>query len=70
VVACRCDELKYVVDDDFDPAVIQHNIVPPGKIYLQVESARDASAQKALNIAMRNPGLRVGLQIHKYLNVR
>lgn len=67
-IACQPNELKYVVDDSFDPEVIQR-IVPPGLIYLQVESMRMKSVKKAIEIAMADPSLRVGIQLHKYLEV-
>lgn len=68
-IKCKPNELKYVVDDTFDPRVIQR-IVPPSRIYLQVESQKQESAKKAIEIAMRDPSLRVGIQLHKYLEVR
>lgn len=67
-IASQPNELKYVVDDGFNPEVIQR-IVPPGLIYLQVESMRMESVEKAIEIAMSDPFLRVGIQLHKYLEV-
>jgi len=67
-IKCKPNELKYVVDDDFEPGVIQR-IVPPGLVYLQVESQKPESAKKAIEIAMGDPLLRVGIQLHKYLEV-
>jgi len=70
-INCRADDLKYVVDDDFDIDVIEAERVPSGHIYLQVESGRPDSAAKAFRLVMANPhlNLRVGVQLHKVLNV-
>lgn len=69
---CRADELKYVIDDDFDVKMINERAVPQGKIFLQVEGGRAESAQKAYNIVMQHPEmeLRIGIQLHKVLNVQ
>lgn len=69
---CNPDELKYVVDDDFSIDVIASNRVPEGRIYLQVESCRGESAQRAYEIINQYPdlGLRLGIQLHKVINVR
>lgn len=70
-VNCRANELKYVVDDKFEIAVVDTNKVPPGRIYLQVESGKATSAAKAFRLVTENPhlNLRVGIQLHKVLNV-
>lgn len=70
-INCRADDLKYVVDDDFDIDVIEAERVPSRHIYLQVESGRPESAAKAFRLVMANPhlNLRVGVQLHKVLNV-
>lgn len=68
VVNCQCDELKYVVDDNFDPIVIKHN-PQVRRVYLQVESARKESAQRAFDMVMKDERLRLGVQLHKVLNV-
>ncbi|NCD09259.1 MAG: 7-carboxy-7-deazaguanine synthase QueE [Negativicutes bacterium] len=71
VINCRANELKYVVDDDFKVDFIQPDRVPPRRIYLQVESGKAESAARAVCIVMENPKLqlRVGIQLHKVLNV-
>lgn len=70
-VECRCDELKYVVTDDFDAKVIRREAVSRGRIFLQPESHRFESMQKAYKLAMMFPEyLRVGLQMHKVFEVR
>lgn len=70
-INCRVDDLKYVVDDNFDIDVIEVERVPSGHIYLQVESGRPESAARAFHFVMANPHLhlRVGVQLHKVLNV-
>ncbi|WP_333594817.1 7-carboxy-7-deazaguanine synthase QueE [Anaerospora hongkongensis] len=70
-INCRADELKYVVDDDFEIGVIQTERVPLRHIYLQVESGRPESAARAFTLVTMNPDLhlRVGVQLHKILHV-
>jgi organic radical activating enzyme len=71
-VNCRCDELKYVVDDAF-----QESIIPTGKanyITLQPESCKPESLKRAITIvensaASRKP-YRLGIQLHKYIEVK
>lgn len=65
-------ELKYVVDDNFDPKVIQASRVGHGLVWLQVESARKESMKRCFEMVMNDPSgkLRVGIQIHKLLEVR
>ena len=71
VINCPANELKYVVDDNFSVDVIQVDKVPPRHIYLQVESCKPESAARAVRIVTENPKLqlRVGIQLHKVLNV-
>ncbi|SDF78565.1 7-carboxy-7-deazaguanine synthase QueE [Sporolituus thermophilus] len=71
LLACQADELKYVVDDEFTLDCVAYDAVPPGRIFLQVESGRKESAQKAFALVMKNPerGLRLGIQLHKILGV-
>ncbi|MGL5205909.1 MAG: 7-carboxy-7-deazaguanine synthase QueE [Acidaminococcaceae bacterium] len=71
VINCRANELKYVVDDNFSVDVIQAHKVLPRHIYLQVESCKPESAVRAVRIVKENPNLqlRVGIQLHKVLNV-
>ena len=71
VINCRANELKYVVDDDFKVDVIQADRVPPRHIYLQVEGGKPESAARAVRIVTENPKLhlRVGIQMHKVLNI-
>ena len=71
VINCSANELKYVVDDNFSVDVIQADRVAPRHIYLQVESCKPESAARAVRIVTENPKLqlRVGIQLHKVLNV-
>ena len=71
VINCCANELKYVVDDNFSVDVIQADRVPLRHIYLQVESCKPESAARAVRIVTENPKLqlRVGIQLHKVLNV-
>ena len=71
VINCCANELKYVVDDNFSVDDIQADRVPPRHIYLQVESCKPESAARAVRIVTENPKLqlRVGIQLHKVLNV-
>lgn len=71
-LVCRADELKYVVDNEFSIDCVTERIMPEGRIFLQVESARAESAQKGYELINRYPerGLRLGIQLHKVLKVR
>ena len=62
--------MKYVVDAGFDAAVIAAAVAPQ-RIYLQVESGKAESAAKAYQIVMAHPQLqlRIGVQLHKIINV-
>ena len=48
VVICHADELKYVVDENLQVEHIQDALVPEGRVYLQVEGGRPASALRAM----------------------
>lgn len=69
---CRADELKYVVDDEFNINVISNHNLPEGRVFLQVESGRQKSIQKIFDLINRYPELRLrlGIQLHKVLNVK
>ena len=71
VINCCANELKYVVDDNFSVDDIQADRVALRHIYLQVESCKPESAARAVRIVTENPKLqlRVGIQLHKVLNV-
>ena len=69
---CRADELKYVVDELFAVDRIHSQAVPRGRIFLQVEGGQTESAQKAYRLVMKHPELelRLGIQLHKIINVQ
>ncbi|MBP2640016.1 MAG: radical protein [Firmicutes bacterium] len=69
---CKANELKYIVDDNFDIACIATNAVDEGLTFLQVESGRPESLQKAFNLINQFPEkrLRLGVQLHKILGLR
>jgi len=71
-IACRADELKYVVDERLALEDIAFEEVPEGRIYLQIEGGKEASARKAMDWVLENPRLniRLGIQLHKLLNFR
>ncbi|WP_245867710.1 7-carboxy-7-deazaguanine synthase [Sporomusa silvacetica DSM 10669] len=71
-LSCQADELKYVVDDEFSIDVISNHAVPAGRIFLQIESGRQESLQKAYDLINRYPELqlRLGIQMHKVLNFK
>lgn len=71
-LSCQADELKYVVDNEFRVENVNDQAVPEGRIFLQVESGRPESAQKIYDLIQRYPGkrLRLGIQLHKVLNVK
>lgn len=71
-LACPADELKYVVDDELSIENITEREIPEARIFLQVESGRPESAQKAYDLIQQYPErhLRLGIQLHKFLNVR
>ena len=64
------NELKYVVDDEFSVDVIPKNYVGKMSIWLQPEASEfQFRAKTAVDIALKYPALRVGLQMHKILGV-
>lgn len=70
----RPDELKYVVDEHFDaklaiPEAIRAQYA--GRIWLQPEGGRmQESWQECMRLVMNDPRLRVGVQLHKIMEVR
>ena len=71
---CNPDELKYVVTEDFDAKyAIPESIraLYPGRIWLQPDGYNlTAMRQKAYDLAQEDPRLRVGVQLHKIMEVR
>lgn len=77
VVPNHVDELKYVVDDKFDPSVITEDIRKRfnERIWLQpcdCSTAREtmANVAKAAAIVQKDARLRLGIQLHKFAGVR
>lgn len=72
--ACRPNELKYVVTEDFNAdEIITEGIrqAYAGKIWLQPEgSDMQAMWKKCYDIAMKDSRLRVGVQLHKLMEVK
>lgn len=69
----RADELKYVVNDNFDPSVIDGSFTGP--IWLQPESSNmlrnwDLCYKHAAKLECIMPNIRVGIQMHKVIGVR
>ena len=70
-VYCNFHVLKYVVTEDFNPDVIAWKAVLKGRIWLQPESHKQESMEKAVRLVMQYPEyLRMGIQLHKVLGVR
>jgi len=69
---CKANELKYVVDEHFSIDCIASGTVPEGLTFLQIESGRQESFQKAYHLINQFPEkrLRLGIQLHKMLNIR
>lgn len=66
------NELKYVVDDNFEASIVTEDIYArylECPIWLQVESARPESAKRAFEMIMKDSRLRLGTQLHKTLGV-
>lgn len=72
--ACRPNELKYVITEDFDDRLIISEGIRSayaGKIWLQPDGYNmQAMWKKCYDIAMADPRLRVGVQLHKLMEVK
>jgi organic radical activating enzyme len=68
VINCSPNEIKYVVDKDFKYSNIAKGYSCP--IWLQPESAKESSMRECYAIAMNHPDCRVGIQLHKVMEVR
>ena len=72
-ILCRANELKYVVTPEFDAAVaIPEEIreLYAGKIWLQPEGSQMVEMwKKCYNLVIDDPRLRVGVQLHKLMEV-
>ncbi len=71
---CKPNELKYVVTEDFEAAAAIPETIRnlyAGKIWLQPDGNDMQNMwNKAYHLAMEDPRLRVGVQLHKLLEVR
>lgn len=70
---CDFDELKFVVTEDFDPAIIKKLTRGCNNIWLQPEGGdMENMVAKAYKIAMNEPGetVRVGVQLHKIYKLK
>ena len=71
--ACHPNELKYVVTEEFDESVITDGIreAYAGRIWLQPDGYNMQKMwTKCFNIAINDPRLRVGVQLHKLMEVK
>ena len=73
---CHFNELKYVVDDNFDLSCIPpEKLQTCGEVWLQPcdcgsdKAATQKSIDRCLNLVMKNKALRMGIQMHKIYNV-
>lgn len=70
---CIAHELKFVVDDQFSIKQIDPEIRKQykGRMWLQPEgSEMQKQWQKCFDIAMKHPEFKVGVQLHKIMNVQ
>ena len=71
---CAADEYKFVITEDFDPAVISEDLRARygiNGIWLQPDGYNlQAMWKKAYNIAIADPRMRVGVQLHKLMEVQ
>jgi organic radical activating enzyme len=69
---CRYNELKYVVDENFDVAVLPDEVKDSlGLVWLQPEGYNmEASMKQALKLVMEYPYLRLGMQLHKLYKLK
>lgn len=70
---CHPKELKYVVTEEFDESVITDGIrqAYAGRIWLQPDGYNMQKMwAKCYHIAMNDPRLRVGVQLHKLMEVK
>ena len=71
VEGCMPDELKYVVDEKFDPSVVPPTYGYYIPIWLQPEGFHmQESAKRAFAMVMNHWWLRLGIQLHKILEVK
>lgn len=68
-INCEYNELKYVVDEEFDPSVVPDT---KDNVWLQPEGYNfKESSKRAYELVMSNPKkFKMGIQLHKVLEVR
>jgi 7-carboxy-7-deazaguanine synthase len=71
-VGCQCSEIKIVVDDGFEESILDRfNPSNYNYAWLQPEwNTMAKSVQRILEIIERRPGWRLGIQAHKFWEVR
>jgi organic radical activating enzyme len=71
---CQVNELKYVVDNSFTLDVIPDEYQTPDSpviVWMQPQAFdMDVSVKKAMKLVMSNSWLRMGIQMHKMINVK
>ena len=70
---CNYHELKFVVDEHFSVDQIPQDLLkmPVGTIWLQPESSiMQKSWRRCYNLAMAHTCFRVGLQLHRLIDVK
>lgn len=63
------NELKYVVDEHFDPSAIPDHVPPECQVFLQPESNRPEMVEKALALLREHQTWRLSVQLHKLLDL-
>lgn len=70
---CNFNELKYIVDDEFDPETcvpLDNKEVLQGMVWLHPESCKMESAQRAFEYTMKYKKFRLGVQLHKVFDIK
>lgn len=76
IISCGCDEIKLVITEDFDEAVLERIVEDHGMtgipIWLQPDGYNmQAMWKRCYELAMKYKGnVRVGVQLHKLMEVR
>lgn len=71
--SCAADEFKYVVDGNFTLDKIEAELLadPKGRVWLQPEGYdMERSLHKAVEMVLAEPGLRLGMQLHKLYDLK
>lgn len=70
---CMFSELKYIVDDVFDPETcvpMNNPEILQGMVWLHPESHKLESAKRAFEYTMKYPKFRMGIQMHKVFDIK